>query len=680
MYRIRHYLLLALVLLLGTVALASAQGEQPEQNDESQDTPLLVAPTHMIAGEWEPLTLEEIDPSEVPMNPDFLPGSDTCTAAPDFNIPGGTQSVANGMTTAPSDPPLACMWGNPSNIQGYRTTWFKFSTPFSGIATISTAGSTFDTVLAVYTGGCATPTQLACNDDANYFSSEVSISVFANQVYYVEVADWHFGVSGTATINIAAWINKETDWEIDSLMAQPRTRHAVGILHDNIYVIAGQTIAFGNPVRTPWVDRYNTNTGVWTRMTSMPAGSDGLGYSNTSAALLNGNIYVPSGYVGDNSIYDGAHWVFNIGGNNWFTTTPAPWAGNQPAIYHEAVAYTSGTVDGYYVIGGLTGPLPLTTPNTNWEAHREVYFYNPALDIWFLRNVMATGRFGHTAGVQRIGNTDYICVVGGIGHDVDPEDPLLLSDGECYDIEADSWNYGTGALNYPRYNAGSAVDQNGNWYVFGGTNAAGESVAVTERYDRASNTWVALNSRFNLGSEDPNELLRPARAWPRGGFVGQTLWVVGGHRNTSFGDLVINLVERLFLPLEDVYLPIVRHETIPGEPDDTFMEARRLIVGQTLFGNFYGPDDYVDVYYFDLSIPYSFTAILSNMQIGTNYDLSLYTSSKVLLNSSNLIGAANETISGTLSPGRYYFVIERVTPPPGNDPNPNTPPYKFELQ
>jgi hypothetical protein len=170
MYRIRHQLILALVLLLGTAALASAQGDHPEQDDESQDLPLLVAPSHMITGEWEPLTLEEVDPSEVPVINQNQPGSDLCTDAPSFNVPGGTQAVTNNNTISSSDPVLACMWGSPGSQQGYRTTWFRFTSTYSGRVIISTAGSTFDTVLAVYSGGCASPTQLACNDDYNYFS------------------------------------------------------------------------------------------------------------------------------------------------------------------------------------------------------------------------------------------------------------------------------------------------------------------------------------------------------------------------------------------------------------------------------------------------------------------------------------------------------------------------------
>ena len=127
MYRIRHQLVLAFVLLMGTVALASAQGEQPEQNERAQGLPLLVAPSQMITGKWEPLTLEEVDPSQVPIYSQNITGSDTCSEAPLFNVPGGTQSVTNPNTVSPSDPPLACMWGSPGSSQGYRTTWFKFN-------------------------------------------------------------------------------------------------------------------------------------------------------------------------------------------------------------------------------------------------------------------------------------------------------------------------------------------------------------------------------------------------------------------------------------------------------------------------------------------------------------------------------------------------------------------------
>jgi N-acetylneuraminic acid mutarotase len=593
-------------------------------------------------------------------------------------VPGGAQSVTNNMTISGNDPILACMWGSPASNQGFRTTWFRFSSPVSGQVTIDTAGSTYDTVLAVYSGGCDSLTQLACNDDYNYFSSRVTVQIFANRDYYVEVADWHFAVSGKATASVSAWLDLKTNWEIDHIMEIPRTRHAAVVLHDNIYVVAGQTVAFGDPQRTPRTDRYNTTTRSWTQLANMPAGTDGLGYSNTTAAHVNAKIYLPSGYVGDNSIYDGTHWVYDIASNSWSTATPAPWVGGAPAIYGSAVAYTGGGQSGYYLTGGLTGPMPLSNPNEDWTARRELYFYSATSNGWETPTSMNIGRLGHTAALQNIGGSNYICVIGGIGQDGD-NDPVVLSAGECYNINGDSWSITTGQLNYPRYYAGSAVDQNGDWYVFGGTNNLGQSVAITEKYDRATNTWRALDVRFNLGSEDPNEPLRPARAWPRGGFVGQTLWVVGGHRNTGIGDLVITLVEKLFLPLEEAYFPFFSRQLFPGEPDDTFNDARRIFLNQTLYGTLYHPDDYVEVYYFDLATTRAVSIFLRHIGLGNEYDLHLYTNNKLWLSSSTQPGDLEEVIGATLGPGRYFIMVERVFPPPGADPDYNHQ-YQIELR
>lgn len=49
-----------------------------------------------------------------------------------------------------------------------RTVWFNFTPPSSGSYTISLAGSSFDTVLGVYTGSSVSSlTQIGCNDDAS---------------------------------------------------------------------------------------------------------------------------------------------------------------------------------------------------------------------------------------------------------------------------------------------------------------------------------------------------------------------------------------------------------------------------------------------------------------------------------------------------------------------------------
>jgi hypothetical protein len=66
------------------------------------------------------------------------------------------------------------------------------------------------------------------------------------------------------------------------------------------------------------------------------------------------------------------------------------------------------------------------------------------------------------------------------------------------------------------------------------------------------------------------------------------------------------------------------------------------------------------------------------MPVGVDNDLVIYTSTKVFLGRSDNTGNNNETVLGTLNPGRYYLAVERVTPPPGSDPHPSA--YRLELR
>jgi hypothetical protein len=256
-------------------------------------------------------------------------------------------------------------------------------------------------------------------------------------------------------------------------------------------------------------------------------------------------------------------------------------------------------------------------------------------------------------------------VVGGIGKDTEGN-PVALAGGQCFSLASEQWSVTTGPLNYPRYNAGSAVDAAGNWYVFGGTDHLGNSVAVTELYRPATNTWSALDVRFDLGTGLQVEPSRPPRAWPRGGFVDSTLWVLGGHHNTAAGDNVINLVEMTF---RRHFIPFVTRPNPTGEPDDTFATAHGLPLNVLAAGAFLSPDDFVDAYFFDVPTLRSVTIHLSNIPEGSNYDLYVYTGAKSLLGYSENVGNNNEAVTVNVGQGRYYVIVERVFPPLGADPD-----------
>ncbi|MCI0399459.1 MAG: pre-peptidase C-terminal domain-containing protein [Chloroflexi bacterium] len=671
----RRQFILLFVLIVGTAVLVSAQDSQPEA------VPLSAPLEQMVAGEWElrqqPIELEPVLPPDFLQNPEGVPAADTCSNASVLGLPDGGQTITNNMTESAADPILGCMWGSPPNPQGYRTVWYRFTPAVSGWVTIETIGSNYDTVLAIYAGSCASMVQLACNDDEVGFTSQVAVSVVAGQTYYVEVADWNFGASGDAVLDLSAWIEYFNNWEVvPPLMPVPRSRHAAVMVHDNLYVIAGQTSLSGNPVRTGRTDRFNVTSNTWTQLANMP-GPDNLGYSNTTAAYLAGRIYLPAGYVGNNNSYDGTHWFYDIAGGYWDTAAPNNlWPSGVPAAYSWAVAATIQGVSGYYLTGGLQGPVPAPGQTTGWDAIDMTVRYSPSLDQWISQTPMSTGRFGHVAGLQNIGGVDYVCVAGGISQGA--QGPAVEASTECFNTNTGQWSP-AGQLNFPRYYAGSAVDPNGNWYVFGGSNAAGQSIPVTEMFNRASNSWIALDSRYDLGTNDPNQPSRPPRTWPRGGFYGNTLWVVGGHRDTTGGDLIISLVEKLFLPDLDNFLPIVRQLPIwPGEPDDNFLEARPLAFNQSQFHYFVHPDDYVDVFYFDVPSTRLVTIRLNHLGSGNDFDIHLYNSNKFWLASSTNIGNIDEVITIALGPGRYYVIVERMFPPPGT--NPSTLPYEIRLE
>jgi len=88
---------------------------------------------------------------------------------------------------------------------GGASSWFFYQAPRSGMFTVDTRGSSFDTVLAVYIGpgtDYATLTNIACNNDSTpgVLWSKVSFNVTSNTMYYVAV-DGIGGASGTVKLN-----------------------------------------------------------------------------------------------------------------------------------------------------------------------------------------------------------------------------------------------------------------------------------------------------------------------------------------------------------------------------------------------------------------------------------------------------------------------------------------------
>ena len=83
------------------------------------------------------------------------------------------------------------------------TKWYSYVPASSGTLAINTNGSSFDTVLGVFTGSSVSSlTTVASDDDSgDGFSSLVSFSVSSGTTYFVQVASWSAGQVGAISLN-----------------------------------------------------------------------------------------------------------------------------------------------------------------------------------------------------------------------------------------------------------------------------------------------------------------------------------------------------------------------------------------------------------------------------------------------------------------------------------------------
>ncbi len=96
--------------------------------------------------------------------------------------------------------------GNFAASGNIHSVWYKYAPGSSGWLTVSTLGSSYDTVLEVFTGPASSPTFATltslpngCNDDAGGLTqSEVTVPVTSGTTYYFVIRDYGNGTGGTA--------------------------------------------------------------------------------------------------------------------------------------------------------------------------------------------------------------------------------------------------------------------------------------------------------------------------------------------------------------------------------------------------------------------------------------------------------------------------------------------------
>ncbi len=150
--------------------------------------------------------LPVISVTDSPPPPDRPTNDDFAAAVSLTGLVGQYQGSNVGATMEPGEPFL-------TGTVGDRTTWFEWTAETSGLVTITTQGSDFDTVLGVFTGSDVSRlTRIAANDDNGDRSSAVAFITSPGTTYHIAVG----GYSGSFGSYILGWAHAGGDSWLDA--------------------------------------------------------------------------------------------------------------------------------------------------------------------------------------------------------------------------------------------------------------------------------------------------------------------------------------------------------------------------------------------------------------------------------------------------------------------------------
>lgn len=255
--------------------------------------------------------------SNIPAPPP-APANDNFSAAQAITGCAGTTTGTNVSATRESGEPNH----SPDNNGGSRSVWYTWQAPASGSAQITTAGSSFDTVLGVYTGGAVnslTAVPGGKNDDVdpgNVVHSSVSFDAVAGTTYRIAVDGYNNSGSGgdfgSVTLNWSSngcgssWLQtvlSSNQVELKSWTISGRTSIYVKLNFPD----AGYRVAnWGSPVQSgnnfsvdAVVERFNgvsaqilTNTAQIYDLGALPAGNYTFNFRNMGTTVKSLNFTV----------------------------------------------------------------------------------------------------------------------------------------------------------------------------------------------------------------------------------------------------------------------------------------------------------------------------------------------------------------------------------------------------
>jgi thiol-disulfide isomerase/thioredoxin len=131
----------------------------------------------------------------------------------------GSSSVVRGTNLAATREP-----GEPlhAGVNGGKSVWWSWTAPISDYVTVSTEGSTFDTLLAVYTGRTVTALTPVASDDESGSSgtSVVTFWAMAGTTYHIAV-DGYSGATGQVVLQVRRGVPQAPSWELVDIFGSP---------------------------------------------------------------------------------------------------------------------------------------------------------------------------------------------------------------------------------------------------------------------------------------------------------------------------------------------------------------------------------------------------------------------------------------------------------------------------
>ncbi|HLH25960.1 MAG TPA: FecR family protein [Chloroflexota bacterium] len=194
------------------------------------------------------------------------PPNDAFAHAIPVTVPATRTAVTDSASTEPGEPTLPICDGRPRPIGA--TVWYTLTPATTAAVAVDTLGSSFDTMVAVYTGSALANLSLVrCNDDTGgTLQSRVSFVARAGTTYYVQVGGFA-NASGNLTVHFSPGLPPPPNDDFANAAPIGTLPAQLSAVTDSASVEPGEPISFTCDGRSVTID----NT-VWYTLTPLTTG------------------------------------------------------------------------------------------------------------------------------------------------------------------------------------------------------------------------------------------------------------------------------------------------------------------------------------------------------------------------------------------------------------------------